>query len=318
MFSFPTGAHVILLGNQKGGSGKSTLSMHIAVALLQGGHRVASIDLDYEQCTLTRYIENRRMTAKAGRYTLLSPEHICIDDLSHRGVKWSDSDRINALSEVLRSYESVYDFILIDTPGNGSSLTVFAHGLADTVITPVNDSFVDLDVIFSMGPTPDTILKPSRYAETIQRALEARRAISKRDPDWIVVRNRISPLSSRNERGVVQAIETLAKRGNFRTVSGLVERVVYREFFPLGLTTFDSFETSQVGVKPNVSHVLARLEVRQLVSALGLPLNKDDQSVAAPPLDSTETSVAGDLRQLSIPEQQAAEGEPWTGVKEPK
>src|SRR5262245_32352601 len=304
MFSFPSGAHVILLGNQKGGSGKSTLSMHIAVALLHGGHRVASIDLDYEQCTLTRYIENRRMTAKAGRYTLLSPEHICIDDLSHRGVKWSDSDRINALSEVLRSYESVYDFILIDTPGNGSPLTVFAHGLADTVITPVNDSFVDLDVIFSMGPTPDTILKPSRYAETIQRAFEARRAISKRDPDWIVVRNRISPLSSRNERGVVQAIETLAKRGNFRTVSGLVERVVYREFFPLGLTTFDSFATSQVGVKPNVSHVLARLEVRQLIATIGLPMHQPDGAVAAPSMVEPGDELAGDLRQLSIPDQQ--------------
>jgi chromosome partitioning protein len=319
MFSFETGAQIILLGNQKGGSGKSTLSMHIAVALLQRGHRVASIDLDYEQRTLTRYIENRRITASTRDYKLKVPEHICIDDLSHRGIKWNDTDRINALSEVLRSYQGICDFILIDTPGNGSPLTVFAHGLADTVITPVNDSFVDLDVIFSMGPTPDTILKPSRYAETIQKAFEARRAISKRDPDWIIVRNRISPLSSRNERGVVQALETLEKRGKFRAVSGLIERVVYREFFPLGLTTFDSFETSQAGVKPNVSHVLARLEVRQLVSALGLPLDKADQSVAAPSmLDSSETSLAGDLRQLSISEQQLMEGEPWKGIEKSK
>jgi chromosome partitioning protein len=305
MFSFRTGAHVILLGNQKGGSGKSTLAMHIAVALLQGGHRVTSVDLDYEQRTLTRYIENRRSTAKTRQYSLHIPEHVCIDDLSHRGVKWDDGDRIDALSEVLRSYEGACDFILIDTPGAGNPLTVFSHGLADSVITPVNDSFVDLDIIFNMGPAADGILKPSRYAQTVQKAFEARRAISKRDPDWIVVRNRMSPLSSRNERGVVEALETLAKRGSFRTVSGLVERVVYREFFPLGLTTFDSFETSQIGVKPNVSHVLARLEVRQLLAALGLPLNKTDESVAAPSIhDGAETPLAGDLRQLSIPEQQ--------------
>ncbi|MBX9773029.1 MAG: division plane positioning ATPase MipZ [Xanthobacteraceae bacterium] len=305
MYSFENGAHVVLLGNQKGGSGKSTLAMHIAVALLQSGQRVTTIDLDYEQRTLTRYIENRRITASDERSMLKLPDHICIDDLSHRGTKWSDNDRINALSEVLRSYQPVSDFILIDTPGNGGPLTVFAHGLADTVITPVNDSFVDLDVIFSMGPTPDKTLKPSRYAETIQKAFEARRAVSKRDPDWIVVRNRISPLSSRNERGVVQALETLAKRGSFRATSGLVERVVYREFFPLGLTTFDSFATSHVGVKPNVSHVLARLEVRQLIATLGLPLSETDEAVAAPSIaEAGDTPVAGDLRQLVIPEQQ--------------
>lgn len=303
MFSFESGAHVILLGNQKGGSGKSTLTMHIAVALLQSGQRVTTIDLDYEQRTLTRYVENRRITASNEQSGLRIPEHICIDDLSHRGTKWGDTDRINALSEILHSYQAVSDFILIDTPGNGSPLTVFAHGLADTVITPVNDSFVDLDVIFSMGPTPETILKPSKYAETIQRAFEARRAVSKRDPDWIVVRNRISPLSSRNEKGVVQALETLAKRGNFRTMSGLVERVVYREFFPLGLTTFDSFATSRLGVKPNVSHVLARLEVRQLIATLGLPLTQPDDAVAAPSIvEPSDAPLAGDLRQLSIPE----------------
>jgi chromosome partitioning protein len=305
MFSFESGAHVILLGNQKGGSGKSTLSMHIAVALLQSGQRVTTIDLDYEQRTLTRYVENRRITANKEQSSLKIPDHVCIDDLSHRGTKWSDNDRINALSEVLHSYQAVSDFIIIDTPGNGSPLTVFAHGLADTVITPVNDSFVDLDVIFSMGPTPDTILKPSKYAETIQKAFEARRTVSKRDPDWIVVRNRISPLSSRNEKGVVQALDTLAKRGAFRSVSGLVERVVYREFFPLGLTTFDSFATSRVGVKPNVSHVLARLEVRQLITTLGLPLKLADDTVAAPSMtEPGDTRLAGDLRQLKIPEQQ--------------
>ena len=290
---------------RKAGSGKSTLSMHIAVALLQSGQRVTTIDLDYEQRTLTRYIENRRITASDGRIALKMPEHICIDDLSHRGTKWTDADRINALSEVMRSYQAASDFILIDTPGNGSPLTVFAHGLADTVVTPVNDSFIDLDVIFSMGPTPDKTLKPSRYAETIQKAFDARRTVSKGDPDWIVVRNRISPLSSRNERGVVQALETLAKRGSFRATSGLVERVVYREFFPLGLTTFDSFATSHIGVKPNVSHVLARLEVRQLIATLNLPMKQPDEKVAAPPIaESGDAPVAGDLRQLIIPDQQ--------------
>ena len=301
MFITQARPHVVLLGNQKGGSGKSTLAMHIAIALLKSGQQVVSVDLDYEQRTLTRYIENRREAAKEN--TLPMPDHICIDELSHRGVKWNDADRIQALSDLIRSYDGARDFILLDTAGSGSQINLFAHGLADTLITPVNDSFVDLDVIFSMGPTPETMLKPSRYADTVKRAVEARHALGQPDPDWIVVRNRISPLSSRNERGVVDALDALARRGTFRTASGLVERVVYREFFPLGLTMFDSFETSQLGVKPRMSHVLARLEVRQLITALELPLNP--AGVASGSLGQSSPNSApldGDLRQLSLPE----------------
>jgi chromosome partitioning protein len=125
--------------------------------------------------------------------------------------------------------------------------------------------------------------------------------------DWIVVRNRISPLASRNERSVVEALDKLARSGMFRTTSGLVERVVYREFFPLGLTTFDSFETSLLGVKPSMSHVLARLEVRQLITALGLPIKAEDVPATAAGPDAEEpqdvTTMDGDLRQLVQPEQ---------------
>ena len=42
-------AHVVVLGNEKGGSGKSTTAFHIAVALLKAGQRVATIDLDCRQ-----------------------------------------------------------------------------------------------------------------------------------------------------------------------------------------------------------------------------------------------------------------------------
>ena len=256
MFASQSGPHVILLGNQKGGSGKSTLAMHLTIALLRSGQRVNTIDLDHEQRTLTRYIENRRLSSQANRQPLPMPDHVCIDDLSHRGTRWGDKDRIDALSQLLRNYDQSCDIILIDSAGTGGALNMFAHGVADTIITPVNDSFLDLDVIFSMGPTPDTMMTPSRYAQNVMKAMEARRAIGQGDPDWIVVRNRISPLTSRNERGVVQALDALVRRGSFRIANGLVERVVYREFFPLGLTTFELVRDIAVGRE--AQHVACR------------------------------------------------------------
>ena len=299
MFASQSRPHVILIGNQKGGSGKSTLAMHILIALLRSGQQVVSVDLDHEQRTLTRYIENRREAVKDSPLSL--PDHVCIDELSHRGVKWQDADRIEALSELMRSCDGKCDFILFDTAGSASQINLFAHGLADTIVTPINDSFLDLDVIFSMGPNPDEVLKPSRYAETIKKAFEVRRTLGQPEPDWIVVRNRMSPLGSRNERGVVEALAKLERRGAFRTISGLVERVVYREFFPLGLTTFDSFETAQLGVKPTMSHVLARLEVRQLITALQLPLNPTGVAPGSISQDHVSGPLDGDLRQLSLP-----------------
>lgn len=303
MFASRTGPHIVLLGNQKGGSGKSTLAMHITVALLRSGHQVRTIDLDYNQRTLTRYIENRRGSSTANRQPLPMPDHICIDDLGHRGTKWSDKDRIDALSDLLRDCDRSCDIILIDTPGSAGSLNLFAHGVADTVITPVNDSFLDLDVIFNMGPTPDAMMTPSHYAQSVMKAFEARRSVGQSDPDWVVVRNRISPLTSRNERGVVQALDALVRRGSFRTASGLVERVVYREFFPLGLTTFDSFETSRLGVKPSMSHVIARLEVRQLITALNLPLASSDPPITGPAIQDLDAApIDGDLEELALPD----------------
>src|SRR6266567_1006192 len=60
----PTSPHVIVVGNEKGGSGKTTVAMHIAIALMKAGQRVATIDLDSRQKSLTHYIANRGAWAK--------------------------------------------------------------------------------------------------------------------------------------------------------------------------------------------------------------------------------------------------------------
>src|SRR5271167_3462563 len=72
--------HVVVVGNQKGGSGKSTLAMHIIIALLNEGKRVASFDLDLNQQTLTRYIENRRDWAQEKHLALELPDHCSMAD----------------------------------------------------------------------------------------------------------------------------------------------------------------------------------------------------------------------------------------------
>jgi chromosome partitioning protein len=245
--------------------------MHLAIGLMKEGRRVACLDLDFQQRTLSTYIENRGAWAKEKNMKLDVPTNLCIDGFKSDKSFLSDSARISLLSSALSAYEADHDSIIIDTPGGANAVTIFAHGLADTLITPVNDSFLDLDVIFRPKTASGQVLMAPQYTETVRRALEARRTVTRKKMDWLVVRNRMLSLGSRNAREVLSVLDAAAKASGFRVANGLSERVIFREFFSSGLTAFDSLETSLLGVKPATSHVLARLEVRHLLAAVQQP-----------------------------------------------
>jgi chromosome partitioning protein len=238
--------------------------MHIAIGLMKAGRRVATIDLDFAQQSLTRYIENRQNFAREKELILDIPTHHCPEESPDTATEQS---RINFVCSAVAEAEPYYDFLIIDTPSGTNKVSLFAHALADTVITPINDSFLDLDVIATLKYATYELV-PSAYTETIHHALEARSSVTTRKQDWYVVRNRLSPLDSRNERAVHDAVEKAAEEAGFRIATGLAERLIYRQFFPKGLTAMDSMEVSLLGVKPTLSHVLARQEVRQLISIL--------------------------------------------------
>jgi chromosome partitioning protein len=281
--------HVVVVGNQKGGSGKSTLAMHIIVALLKAGKRVASFDLDLNQQTLTRYIENRRDWAEENRLGLELPNHCSMGDEAAEGLERNyDVDLARFMSHLQTlEHDRNHDFIVIDTPGGVQNLSVVAHGIADTLITPINDSLIDLDVIVAIG-RKDSEPRPSKYARMVARALKARREVCGLATDWIVVRNRMGKQPSRNQRQVEGVLECIRERLGFRTVRGLSERVVYREFFAAGLTAFDPTEWRASGVKSNTSNLLARMEVRDLVEQIGLIDHQPDSE------RELESALSGD------------------------
>jgi chromosome partitioning protein len=265
--------HVVVVGNHKGGSGKSTVAMHVIVALLKAGKRVASFDLDVEQQTLTHYIENRWAWADQNNLPLELPHHFSIVDDRADRIKRDDSVEFAWFSRHLATIErdGECDFILIDTPGGVQErLGLIAHGMADTLITPINDSLLDVDVLVAVGPSRKVEPQPSRYARTVARALEGRRSVSGRPTDWVVVRNRLAAIPSHNQRQVSDLLESVRAKLGFRTIRGLSERVVFREFFGQGLTAFDTMDHSVLGMKPSSTNLVARLEVRNLIEQIGL------------------------------------------------
>lgn len=274
-------AHVVVLGNEKGGSGKSTTAMHVAIALTLLGQRVATIDLDSRQKSFTRYIDNRRAWARHARLNLKLPVHFCVARGTTLKLDENETIEFAGFAEAVSAVEKSYDFIVVDTPGTDSYLTRLAHSMADTLITPLNDSFLDLDVIGTVDATTYSVSGESHYALMVRNARRQRRLIDGTRMDWIVVRNRLSILGSHNKRLVGQGLGELAARLGFRCAEGLAERVIYRELFPRGLTALDNLDEPTLGTKPSLSHAAARLEVMSLVEALRLPLDARGKRRAA-------------------------------------
>ncbi|MEI6419381.1 MAG: division plane positioning ATPase MipZ [Sphingomonadales bacterium] len=251
------GAHRIVLGNEKGGTGKSTTAVHIAVALALAGHRTALIDLDARQRTATRYLENRWHYGQKLGTPLPAPDVVVVAD---------GPDDVVELQLRLRQADAV-DFLVIDTPGKDSALGRAALAAADTIVTPINDSFVDLDLIGQVDADSFAVTRPSFYAELVWEQRRVRAAETGRQLDWVVLRNRLSSLEARNRKRMGDALESLARRVGFRVVPGLSERVIFREFFPQGLTLLDRAQMPDF----SMSHVAARNELRALLAALNLP-----------------------------------------------
>jgi chromosome partitioning protein len=270
----PRSAYCIVLGNEKGGSGKSTVAMHVAIALMKAGQRVATVDLDSRQQSFTHYIENRRAWGKHARLELEIPAHYCIARVDGALVPDNEAAEFNQFAAAIDAIEHTHDFLVIDTPGNDSYLMRLAHSMADTLITPLNDSFVDFDVLGTVDPVTYSVTGTSHFAEMVREARRQRRVVDHATIDWVVVRNRLSMLGSRNKRLVGEGLHELSLRLGFRATDGFAERVVFREFYPRGLTALDDLDQNTLGTRPNLSHVTAREEVEALMNSLKLPLDE--------------------------------------------
>jgi chromosome partitioning protein len=249
----------IVFGNAKGGTGKSTLAMHVAVALLNAGLSVATVDLDARQGTLTRYVGNRRRFAERTKTDLAQPAHASLLPAA------DPKDDHAALTDLLA--QAPADIVIIDTPGADTDLALVGHSFADVIVTPLNDSLIDLDVIADVDPVKRTIVRPSHYAERVWKAKQMRARRDRGSIDWIVLRNRVGHLDARNKRLVARLLDDLAKRIGFRVADGIAERVIFRELFLDGLTV-DDLSAVSAGKNLAVSHVAARQELRTLLDAL--------------------------------------------------
>ncbi|MEM9851533.1 MAG: division plane positioning ATPase MipZ [Pseudomonadota bacterium] len=262
-------AYIIVFGNEKGGSGKSTTAMHVLTGLLRCGCQVGALDLDLRQQTLNRYIENRAEYVRKTGTPLPMPEVGEMKSAEDLGMEPGDEAKLIAFQKAILHLDETTDFIVVDCAGSYSPLAELAHAMADTLVTPMNDSFIDFDLLARIDPESSAVTGPSVYSEMVWEARKARAETGARPIEWIVTRNRVGAQNMHNKRKVGAALKDLSRRIGFRLVPGFSDRVVFRELFPHGLTLLDIKDAG--GGSLNISNVAARQEVRDLVGELQLP-----------------------------------------------
>ncbi|MBE2275757.1 MAG: division plane positioning ATPase MipZ [Rhodobacteraceae bacterium] len=262
-------AHIIVFGNEKGGSGKSTTCMHVATALARMGHRVGALDLDLRQRSFGRYIENRRAWTERSGIDLPIPDYRLLPEADPDAEARRTNAQDERLTAALAELDSAVDFVVIDCPGSHTRLSQVAHTLADTLVTPMNDSFVDFDLLARLDPETGKAKGPSIYSEMVWSARQTRAQAGLKPIDWVVLRNRLGVQAMHNKKKVGSALDDLSRRIGFRVAPGFSERVIFRELFPRGMTLLDLRDT---GIDQlNLSNIAARQELRDLVATLRLP-----------------------------------------------
>lgn len=259
-------ATIIVVGNEKGGSGKTTTAMNIIISLLYLDFKVVSIDTDVRQLSLTRYIENRVNTIDSMKLDIPLPTHYRIEPKEN-----SPKEENAQLDTILSKTSNDADFIIIDTAGTSNQLSRHSHSKADVIITPINDSFVDIDLLANIDGNSMKVIRPGIYSqmvweEKINRAKENNKSI-----DWIVVRNRVASVDTHNKRNVEKIVSSLTKRIGCRIASGFGERVIFKELFLKGLTLLDIRNKSlKSSFNMSMSHIIARQELLRLLNSLNI------------------------------------------------
>ncbi len=252
-------SHIIVFANEKGGVGKSTTAFHTCVALCNAGEKVGALDVDLRQLTLDRALSARMETARAYKVDLPGPCQILLAQPTEA-----------ELEAKIRMAQIDCAFIVIDVGGHDSPIARRAIYMADTIVTPVNDSFIDLDMLGRIDPRTGELKTLGAFARLVEHLKEPGLAHRARPLDWVVMQNRSRSQSTKNARKFLNALNQIAPVAGFRLIPGLHERVVYRELFPIGLTLFDLDLIPKLGR----AQPAARAEISAMLAALNLPSEK--------------------------------------------
>ncbi|MCE9545251.1 MAG: ParA family protein [Planctomycetia bacterium] len=153
---------ILCVANQKGGVGKTTTAINLAVGLAKGGQRVLLVDFD-PQCNATsgigrRPLESHPLVSQRPLREAIVPTDVERLDLLPGSRSFQDVEAMagssETQSEVLSRHLSggltAYDFVLIDCPPSLGQLTQTALASSTEVLMPIQCEYFALEGLAQM------------------------------------------------------------------------------------------------------------------------------------------------------------------------